>query len=71
MFGKELRAVYHLSEIGMEKRNSSLYAKTANGVFGEWLMITPPFICTTKDIDHLLKLLKETLKIFEQETGLY
>ena len=29
MFGKELRAVYHLSEIGMEKRNSSLYAKNS------------------------------------------
>ena len=71
MFSNELGAVYRLAAIGMEKGILLYTRKTANGVFGEWLMITPPLICTTKDIDDLLELLNETLKTFEQETGLY
>ena len=41
-FDDKLRAVYRLTEIGM-KNGILLYTrKTADGAFGEWLMITPP-----------------------------
>ena len=71
IFDDKLRAVYRLAEIGMENGILLYTRKTANGAFGEWLMITPPLICTTEEIDLLLKLLSTTIDIFEKETGFY
>ena len=71
VFDKKYRAVYRLAEIGMEKGILIYTRKTANGIFGEWLMISPPLISTTKEADLLLDLLAETMNEFENETGLY
>ena len=55
----------------MEKGILIYTRKTANGIFGEWLMISPPLISTIKETDLLLELLAETITTFEKETGLY
>ena len=71
VFDKKYRAVYRLAEIGMKKGILIYTRKTANGIFGEWLMISPPLISTIKETDLLLELLAETITTFEKETGLY
>ena len=71
MFNNKFEAVYRLAEIGMENGILLYTRKTANGAYGEWLMITPPLISTVKDIDILLDLLAITIDTFEKETGLY
>ncbi len=59
-------AVYRLLELGME-RGLLLYSrKTANGFYGEWLMVTPPLTITKPEIDELVELLHLTLNDFEQ-----
>ena len=71
VFDKKYRAVYRLAEIGMKKGILIYTRKTANGIFGEWLMISPTLISTIKEVDLLVELLAKTLDIFEKETGLY
>ena len=71
MFSNEIGAVYRLAEIGMENGILLYTRKTANGVYGEWLMISPPLISTKKEIDILLDLLKVTIDTFEKETGYF
>ena len=70
-FDENFNAVYRLKEIGMHNGILFYTRKTANGIFGEWLMISPPLISTIKEVDLLVELLAKTLDIFEKETGLY
>ena len=50
------------------ERGLLLYSRrTANGKYGEWLMMTPPLIVTAQEIDEITGLVDETLKAFETE----
>jgi adenosylmethionine-8-amino-7-oxononanoate aminotransferase len=63
----ELRAVYRIIELGL-KRGIALYSRrTANGRYGEWLMVAPPLIVTAADIDEITDLIGATLGAYEEE----
>lgn len=48
------------------ERGLLLYARrTAQGRYGEWLMVAPPLIVTAEEIDVIAQLLDETLEAFE------
>jgi adenosylmethionine-8-amino-7-oxononanoate aminotransferase len=69
IFPASTNAIARIIELGM-KRGLLLYSRrTANGRYGEWLMVTPPLIVNESDIDDIVRLIAETLKDFERELG--
>ncbi|HEY7611079.1 MAG TPA: aspartate aminotransferase family protein [Alphaproteobacteria bacterium] len=63
----ERQAVYRVIELGIE-RGLLLYSRrTANGKYGEWLMVCPPLIVTEAEIDAIARLIEETLAAYEAE----
>jgi adenosylmethionine-8-amino-7-oxononanoate aminotransferase len=63
----ECQAVYRLIELGLE-RGLLLYSRrTANGRYGEWLMITPALTVTEAELDEIVGRLAETLSAYEAE----
>jgi adenosylmethionine-8-amino-7-oxononanoate aminotransferase len=67
MLPAERQAVYRIIELGIE-RGLLLYSRrTANGKYGEWLMVTPPLIVTAAEIDEIAALIGETLQAYEAE----
>lgn len=61
------RALPRIVELGMQ-RGLLLYSRrTANGRYGEWLMVAPPLIVTAADVDEIAVLIGETLQAFEAE----
>ena len=63
----KLKAVYRIIEIGIE-RGLLLYSRrTADGKYGEWLMITPPLIVTAAQVEEIAALIAETLQAYETE----
>ncbi|HEV2550234.1 MAG TPA: aminotransferase class III-fold pyridoxal phosphate-dependent enzyme [Stellaceae bacterium] len=63
----ELQAVYRIIELGLE-RGIALYSRrTANGRYGEWLMVAPPLIVTAADVDEIAELIGATLRAYEEE----
>jgi 4-aminobutyrate aminotransferase-like enzyme len=63
----DARAVYRLLEIGVEEGLLLYTRKTSEGVYGEWLMITPALTITKYQVDELILLLTEVIKRFEKE----
>jgi adenosylmethionine-8-amino-7-oxononanoate aminotransferase len=69
IFPAERQSVYRIIELGLE-RGIALYSRrTANGRYGEWLMIAPPLIINETQIDELMGLLADTLAAYESEIG--
>ena len=67
IFPAERQAVYRIIELGIE-RGLLLYSRrTANGKYGEWLMVCPPLIVTEAEIDEIARLIEETLAAYEAE----
>jgi 4-aminobutyrate aminotransferase-like enzyme len=63
----ELQAVYRIIELGLD-RGLALYSRrTANGRYGEWLMMTPPLIVTAAEVDEIAELVGATLGAYEEE----
>jgi 4-aminobutyrate aminotransferase-like enzyme len=63
----ELQAVYRIIELGLE-RGIALYSRrTANGRYGEWLMVAPPLIVTAAEVDEIADLIGATLQAYEEE----
>jgi adenosylmethionine-8-amino-7-oxononanoate aminotransferase len=63
----ELMAPYRLVELGMA-RGIVLYARrTAQGKYGEWLMVSPPLTVTEAEIEEIVRLIGATLDAFEAE----
>ncbi len=63
----ERQAVYRIIELGIA-RGLLLYSRrTANGKYGEWLMLCPPLIVSEAEIGEIARLLEETLKAYEAE----
>jgi len=62
-----LQAVYRIIELGLE-RGLALYSRrTADGKYGEWLMVSPPLIVTAAEIEEIVGLIGETLAAYETE----
>ena len=70
MFSMDRRAIYRISEIGMENGILIYTRKTAKGQYGEWLMIAPPLTTSYQEADELLEKLHVTLSLFEKEEKL-
>jgi adenosylmethionine-8-amino-7-oxononanoate aminotransferase len=69
IFPASTNAIARIIELGM-KRGLLLYSRrTANGRYGEWLMVTPPLIVNESDIDEIVRRIAQTLKDFERELG--
>ncbi len=63
------QAIQRIVDLGME-RGLLLYSRrTANGQFGEWLMVAPPLIVDAPQIDIIAGLIGETLAAFEKQLG--
>ena len=63
----ERQAVYRIIELGVE-RGLLLYSRrTADGKYGEWLMVSPPLIVTAAQIEEIVGLIGETLGAYERE----
>jgi len=63
----KMKAVYRIIELGIE-RGLLLYSRrTADGKYGEWLMITPPLIVTAAQVEEIAALIAETLQAYEGE----
>jgi adenosylmethionine-8-amino-7-oxononanoate aminotransferase len=67
ILSNKARAVYRLLEIGIEEGLLLYTRKTSDGVYGEWLMITPALTITKKQVDELILLLTKVIKRFEKE----
>jgi 4-aminobutyrate aminotransferase-like enzyme len=63
----ERQAVYRIIELGIE-RGLLLYSRrTADGKYGEWLMVSPPLIVTAAEIEEIVALIGDTLAAYEAE----
>ncbi|UUX49699.1 aminotransferase class III-fold pyridoxal phosphate-dependent enzyme [Nisaea acidiphila] len=62
-----LRASTRLTEIGMGNGLLLYSRRTANGKYGEWLMLTPPLIVSEEETDEIVERLAKTLTIYESE----
>ncbi len=61
------QAIQRIVELGME-RGLLLYSRrTANGLFGEWLMVAPPLIVDAQQVDTIAALIGDTLAEFEKQ----
>jgi adenosylmethionine-8-amino-7-oxononanoate aminotransferase len=67
IFPAERQSVYRIIELGIE-RGLLLYSRrTANGKYGEWLMVCPPLIVTEAEIEEIARLLEDTLAAYVAE----
>ncbi|MFI5023680.1 MAG: aspartate aminotransferase family protein [Alphaproteobacteria bacterium] len=63
----ERMAVYRIAELAA-KRGLLLYSRrTANGKYGEWLMISPPLIVSEAEVEEIVELLALSLADYEAE----
>lgn len=66
-FPVQTLAIERIVALGME-RGLLLYSRrTANGRYGEWLMVAPPLIVDAQQIDTIAGLIGETLQAFEAQ----
>ncbi|MEP6971039.1 MAG: aminotransferase class III-fold pyridoxal phosphate-dependent enzyme [Betaproteobacteria bacterium] len=67
IFPVQTKAIERIVALGME-RGLLLYSRrTANGLYGEWLMVAPPLIVDAPQIDTIAMLIGETLQAFESQ----
>lgn len=60
-------SVGRLVELGIERGILLYTRRTANGRFGEWLMIAPPLIVNPEQVHEIVGLLEETFSAFKSE----
>lgn len=63
----ERQAVYRILELGIERGLLLYTRRTANGKYGEWLMVSPPLIVTEAEVEEIVRLIGETLAAYEAE----
>lgn len=69
VFPGDIAASYRLVNIAREKGLISYSRRAAGGIYGEWLMVAPPLIITSEQVDECAGLLEDTLATFEREIG--
>jgi len=66
-FSANTQAISRIVELAMD-RGLLLYSRrTAEGKFGEWLMVAPPLIVNAGQIDEIANLIGDTLGAFEAQ----
>lgn len=70
-FPAHMRATLRIAEIARENGLMMFARRAANGVFGEFLMVSPPLIITESEVDLLVGLLDQSIKQYEREIGLH
>ena len=70
VFPAHMRASLRIAEIGRENGLMMFARRAADGMFGEFLMMTPPLIITEQQIDDLVMLLDKAIRAYEDEVGL-
>lgn len=66
-FAGSVNAIGRIVALARE-RGLLLYARrTADGMFGEWLMVAPPLITTAEQIDEIAERIDDTLAAFEAQ----
>lgn len=68
-FPAEINAVERIIALALERGLMLYTRRTAAGRYGEWLMLTPPLIVTSQDIEEIVTLLGEAVAAFEREIG--
>ena len=67
VFPAQMMAITRIVALGIQ-RGLLLYSRrTANGLYGEWLMVAPPLIVDAQQIDTIAGLIGETLQAFEAQ----
>ena len=67
IFPAHAKAIQRIVDLAME-RGLLLYSRrTAEGLFGEWLMVAPPLIVDARQVDAIAALIGETLAEFEHQ----
>lgn len=67
VFPAQTMAITRIVALGIQ-RGLLLYSRrTANGLYGEWLMVAPPLIVDAQQIDTIAGLIGETLQAFEAQ----
>lgn len=67
MFPANRQAISTLVNLAMQ-RGLLLYSRrTAQGRYGEWLMVAPPLIVTRQEIDLIVALIDDTLSAFSRQ----
>jgi len=68
-FPAHTRAIPRLVEIAMQKGLLLYSRRTAEGRFGEWLMVAPPLIINSQQVDEMAAIIDDTLAVFEAEVA--
>ncbi|MBV9522152.1 MAG: aspartate aminotransferase family protein [Alphaproteobacteria bacterium] len=63
----ERQAVYRILELGIERGLLLYTRRTANGKYGEWLMVSPPLIVTAAEVEEIAALVGDALGAYETE----
>lgn len=66
-FAPDDPAIYRLVQIAKQKGLLLYTRRTAQGRFGDWVMITPPLITNEEQVDELVALLDQSLEVFSEE----
>jgi len=69
-FPSSANAISRIVSLAME-RGLLLYSRrTADGIFGEWLMVAPPLIVSPDQVDEIATLIDDALAAFEAQVEL-
>ena len=61
MIPVERMAPYRVADLALERGLIQYVRRTANGIYGDWLMVTPPLIVTEAQIDEIVGILSDCL----------
>lgn len=67
MIPLERMAPYRVAELAFERGMIQYVRRTANGEYGDWLMVTPPLIVTEAQIDEIVGILGDCLDVLAAE----
>lgn len=62
----ELQAPALFQKIAMERGLATYCRRTSGGAYGDWLMISPPLIVSSQQVDEIADGLGEALEVFER-----
>jgi 4-aminobutyrate aminotransferase-like enzyme len=69
MLPRSLDVLGRIQSIARERGLLIYGRRTHGGKFGDWIMVTPPLIATTADIDEIAEGLSQTLRVFSAEVS--
>lgn len=70
-FPAEVNAISQLVKLAMNEGLLLYSRRTAEGKYGEWLMLAPPLITTSEQIKEIVYLLDKTLTLFDKKLNTF